>query len=162
MTAGIIRGAFETICFETAIHLGRAASSAIINQSNERNGSIIDAHGRLAGLSVGIPQLLFISPLAVRWGLEHYEEDDWGPGDVFLGNDPDHGGGHLPDYNVYAPCFDSDGQAGRHPGAPGPPGRYRRQGPGWLLGRRHSTSSTRACRSRVLKLVHRGKIRRRT
>ncbi len=50
VTSGIIRGAFETICFETAIHLGRAASSAIINQSNERNGSIIDAHGRLAGI----------------------------------------------------------------------------------------------------------------
>jgi len=110
VTAGIIRGAFETICFETAVHLGRAASSAIINQSNERNGSIIDSHGRLAGLSVGIPQLLFISPLSVRWGLEHFEADDWGPGDVFLGNDPDYGGGHLPDYNVYAPCFDAAGE----------------------------------------------------
>ena len=110
VTAGIIRGAFETICFETATHLGRAASSAIINQSNERNASIIDAHGRLAGLSVGIPQLLFISPLSVRWGLEHFEVDDWGPGDVFVGNDPDHGGGHLPDYNVYTPSFDADGR----------------------------------------------------
>jgi N-methylhydantoinase B len=109
VTAGIIRGAFETFCYETAVHLGRAASSAIINQSNERNGSIIDAHGRLAGVSVGIPQLLFISPLAVRWGLEHVEQDGWGPGDVFLGNDPDHGGGHLPDYTVYAPVFDADG-----------------------------------------------------
>jgi N-methylhydantoinase B len=110
VTAGIIRGAFETICYETATHLGRAASSAIINQSNERNASIIDAHGRLAGVSVGIPQLLFISPLSVRWGLEFTAEDDWGPGDVFLGNDPDHGGGHLPDYNVYAPVYDEDGR----------------------------------------------------
>jgi N-methylhydantoinase B len=110
VTAGIIRGAFETICFETAIHLGRTASSAIINQSNERNASIIDANGRLAGLSVGIPQLLFISPLAVRWGLECAEDDDWGPGDVFVGNDPDHGGGHLPDYTVYAPVYDERGE----------------------------------------------------
>ena len=110
VSAGIVRGAFETICFETATHLGRAASSAIINQSNERNASIVDGHGRLAGLSVGIPQLLFISPLAVRWGLEHFDEDDWGPGDVFVGNDPDYGGGHLPDYNVYAPCFGADGR----------------------------------------------------
>ena len=110
VSAGIIRGAFETICFEVATHLGRSASSAIINQSNERNASIMDAHGRLAGLSVGIPQLLFISPLAVRWGLEHFDADDWGPGDVFVGNDPDHGGGHLPDYNVYAPVFDANGE----------------------------------------------------
>jgi N-methylhydantoinase B len=110
VTAGIIRGAYETICYEVATHLGRSASSAIINQSNERNGSIIDAHGRMAGISVGVPQLLFISPMAVRWGLEHREADDWGPGDVFLGNDPDHGGGHLPDYTVYCPYFDSDGE----------------------------------------------------
>ena len=110
VTASIIRGAFETICYEVATHLGRAASSAIINQSNERNASILDAHGRLAGISVGIPQLLFISPLAVRWGLEFQEADDWGPGDVFVGNDPDHGGGHLPDYNVYAPVYDEDGR----------------------------------------------------
>jgi N-methylhydantoinase B len=110
VTAGIVRGSFETICYEVATHLGRSASSAIINQSNERNGSIIDAHGRLAGISVGIPQLLFISPMAVRYGLEHCSEDDWGPGDVFVGNDPDHGGGHLPDYTVYCPAFDSDGE----------------------------------------------------
>ena len=49
VTADIIRGGMETICFEAATHLGRAASSPIINQSNERNGSIVDAHGRLAG-----------------------------------------------------------------------------------------------------------------
>ena len=110
VTASIINGAFETVCFEVATHLGRAASSAIINQSNERNASIIDANGRLAGISVGIPQLLFVSPLAVRWGLENFEADDWGPGDVFVGNDPDYGGGHLPDYTVYAPLFDDDGE----------------------------------------------------
>jgi N-methylhydantoinase B len=109
VSAGILRGAFETICFEVATHLGRCASSAIINQSNERNASILDAHGRLAGLSVGIPQLLFISPMSVRYGLEHRAADDWGPGDVFVGNDPEHGGGHLPDYNVYAPVFDDAG-----------------------------------------------------
>ena len=110
VTASIINGAFETVCFEVATHLGRAASSAIINQSNERNASIIDGNGRLAGISVGIPQLLFVSPLAVRWGLENFEVDDWGPGDVFVGNDPDYGGGHLPDYTVYAPLFDEQGE----------------------------------------------------
>ncbi|MFT4519854.1 MAG: N-methylhydantoinase B [Halioglobus sp.] len=110
VTASIINGAFETVCFEVATHLGRAASSAIINQSNERNASIIDGNGRLAGISVGIPQLLFVSPLAVRWGLENYDQDEWGPGDVFVGNDPDYGGGHLPDYTVYAPLFDDNGE----------------------------------------------------
>ena len=48
VTAEIIRGAFETVCFEAATYLGRAASSPIINQSNERNAAIVDGHGRLA------------------------------------------------------------------------------------------------------------------
>ncbi len=110
VTANIIRGALETVCFEAATHLGRAASSAIINQSNERNGSIVDAHGRLAVGSIGTPHLTFVSQLTVRYGLECLEEFDWGPGDVFLGNDPDYGGGHLPDYNVYAPVYDDKGE----------------------------------------------------
>jgi N-methylhydantoinase B len=110
VTAGIIRGAFETVCFEAATQLGRAASSPIINQSNERNGSVLDAHGRLAAVSIGTPHLVFISQLAARWGLLNFADYDWGPGDVFLGNDPDYGGGHLPDYNVYAPVFDDKGE----------------------------------------------------
>ncbi|WP_373077689.1 hydantoinase B/oxoprolinase family protein [Zhongshania sp.] len=110
VTASIIRGALETVCFEAATHLGRAASSPIINQSNERNASVIDAHGRLASGSIGTPHLTFVSQLAVRYGLEKFDEYDWGPGDVFVGNDPDFGGGHLPDYNVYAPVFDDNGE----------------------------------------------------
>lgn len=110
VTANIIRGAMETVCFEAATHLGRAASSPIINSSNERNASIIDANGRLAAVSIGTPHLTFISQLTVRYGLEMFDEFDWGPGDVFLGNDPDYGGGHLPDYNVYAPVFDDHGE----------------------------------------------------
>jgi N-methylhydantoinase B len=110
VTAGIIRGALETVCFEAATHLGRSATSPIINQSNERNASIIDAHGRLAAGSIGTPHLTFVSQLTVRYGLEQRDEYEWGPGDVFVGNDPDHGGGHLPDYNVYAPVFDDNGE----------------------------------------------------
>jgi len=110
VTASIIRGALETVCFEAAAHLGRSASSPIINQSNERNAAIIDSNGRLAVGSIGTPHLTFVTQLTVRYGLMHFDDYDWGPGDVFLGNDPDHGGGHLPDYNVYAPVFDDNGE----------------------------------------------------
>ena len=89
---------------------GPGASSPIINQSNERNASLVDAHGRLAACSIGTPHLTFVSQLTVRYGLMIFDEFDWGPGDVFLGNDPDYGGGHLPDYNVYAPVFDDAGE----------------------------------------------------
>ena len=110
VTADIIRGAFETVCFEAATHLGRAASSPIINQSNERNAAIVDAHGRLAMGAIGTPQLTFVNQMMVRWALMNMEAYDIGPGDVLLSNDPDHGGGHLPDYCVYAPVFDEHGE----------------------------------------------------
>lgn len=110
VTADIIRGAFETVCFESATYLGRAASSPIINQSNERNAAIVDAHGRLAMGAIGTPQLTFVNQMETRWGLMNQERYDWGPGDVFLANDPDHGGGHLPDYNVYGPVYDEKGE----------------------------------------------------
>ena len=110
VTADIIRGAFETVCFEAATHLGRAASSPIINQSNERNAAIVDANGRLAMGAIGTPHLTFVNQMMVRWGLMNFDEYDWGPGDVFVANDPDHGGGHLPDYCVYAPVFDDAGE----------------------------------------------------
>lgn len=110
VTADIIRGAFETVCFESATYLGRAASSPIINQSNERNAAIVDAHGRLAMGAIGTPQLTFVNQMETRWGLMNQERYDWGPGDVFLANDPDHGGGHLPDYNVYGPVYDDKGE----------------------------------------------------
>ena len=35
--------------------------------------------------------------------------DEFREGDVFAANDPYHGGGHLPDYNVFAPVFADDG-----------------------------------------------------
>src|SRR5690606_3161310 len=89
VTADIIRGAFETVCFEANPFLGRAASSPIINQSNARDASIVDGHGRLAMGAVGTPQLTFVNQMETRWGLMNQDRYDWGPGDVFVGNDPD-------------------------------------------------------------------------
>ena len=48
----------ETICFEMATYVSRTATTPILNQSNERNATILDAQGRLAALSVGIPQFM--------------------------------------------------------------------------------------------------------
>jgi N-methylhydantoinase B len=105
VTAEVIRGAMETICFEMANYVSRTATTPILNQSNERNATILDAHGRLAALSVGIPQFMLTSTLPVRFALDFLGVDEFREGDVFVGNDPYHGGGHLPDYNVFAPVF---------------------------------------------------------
>jgi N-methylhydantoinase B len=113
VTAEVIRGSMETVCFEMATYVSRTATTPILNQSNERNATILDAKGRLAALSVGIPQFMLTSTLPVRFALEFLGTEEFREGDVFVANDPYHGGGHLPDYNVFAPIFADDGNGGR-------------------------------------------------
>jgi len=103
--AEVIRSAMETICFEMAMYVSRTATTPILNESNERNASILDRNGRLAALSVGVPQLMLCSSLPVRFALDFLGEGALAEGDVLLSNDPYVGAGHLPDYNVFAPVF---------------------------------------------------------
>ena len=103
VTAEVLRGAMETVCYGMAMFVSRTATTPILNQSNERNATILDGKGRLAALSVGIPQFMLTSTLPVRFALDFLGVDEFHPGDVFVANDPYHGGGHLPDYNVFAP-----------------------------------------------------------
>jgi N-methylhydantoinase B len=95
----------ETICYEMATHVSLTATTPILNQSNERNATILDARGCLAALSVGIPQFMLSSTLPVRFAVDFFGPGGLHDGDVLVGNDPYHGGGHLPDYNIFAPVF---------------------------------------------------------
>jgi N-methylhydantoinase B len=113
VTAEVVRSAMETVCFEMAAYVSRTATTPILNQSNERNATILDAQGRLAALSVGIPQFMLTSTLPVRFALDFLGAEEFREGDVFVANDPYHGGGHLPDYNVFAPVFANDPATGQ-------------------------------------------------
>ena len=103
VTVEVIRGAMETVAYEMATHVSLSATTPILNQSNERNATILDGRGALGALSVGIPQFMLSSTLPVRFALEFFKEEGLNDGDVLVANDPYHGGGHLPDYNVFAP-----------------------------------------------------------
>ena len=105
VTAEVIRGAFETIAFEMATHVSRTATTPILNQSNERNATIMDWKGRLAALSVGIPQFMLSSMGPIRFALDFFGIDEFKEGDVIACNDPYHGGGHLPDWSIFSPVF---------------------------------------------------------
>jgi N-methylhydantoinase B len=103
ITAEVIRGGMETVAYEMATHVSLTATTPILNQSNERNATILDGRGALAALSVGIPQFMLSSTLPIRFALEFFAEEGLQEGDVLVANDPYHGGGHLPDYNVFSP-----------------------------------------------------------
>ncbi len=103
VTVEVIRGAMETVAYEMATHVSLTATTPILNQSNERNATILDGRGALAALSVGIPQFMLSSTLPIRFAIDFFREEGLREGDVLVANDPYHGGGHLPDYNVFAP-----------------------------------------------------------
>src|SRR5213082_2628717 len=105
VTAEVVRSYMETVCFEMATYVSRTATTPILNQSNERNATILDGTGQLAALSVGIPQFMLSSTLPVRFAVEFFGEGGLFDGDVLVANDPYHGGGQLPDYNIFAPVF---------------------------------------------------------
>src|SRR4026208_442644 len=91
--AEVVRGGMETVCFEMAEYVSRTATTPILNQSNERNATVLDASGRLAALSVGIPQFMLTSTLPVRFALEFLGVDEFREGDVFGANEPAQRGG---------------------------------------------------------------------
>jgi N-methylhydantoinase B len=105
ITAEVIRGGLETIAFEMAVHVSRTATTPILNQSNERNATIMDWKGRLAALAVGIPQFMLSSMGPVQFGIEFFGAEGFEDGDVVACNDPYHGGGHLPDWSIFSPVF---------------------------------------------------------
>ncbi len=45
VTVEVIRGAMETIAYEMATHVSLTATTPILNQSNERNATILDGRG---------------------------------------------------------------------------------------------------------------------
>src|SRR5919107_6032416 len=87
VTAEVLRGAMETICFEMATYVSRTATTPILNQSNERNATILDGRGRLSALSVGIPQFMLSSTLPVRFALDFFGTEGFTDGDVLVAND---------------------------------------------------------------------------
>jgi len=103
VTAEIIRGAMETICYEVSAYASLAAASPILHPSGERNATILDARGRLAAQWVAEPRFLLASTLPVRFALDFFGPEKLQDGDVLVANDPYHGGGHPSDYTVFAP-----------------------------------------------------------
>ena len=87
----------------------RTATTPILNQRNERNATILDAQGRLAALSVGHPAVhAHVARCRCASRSTSSASTSSARATCSSANDPYHGGGHLPDYNVFAPVFADD------------------------------------------------------
>ena len=91
----------------------RTSYSQILNSSRDFSTAICDLDGRLIAQAEHVPIHVGALPFAAR-AMTEFFGDDIHPGDVFLLNDPYHGGNHLPDLTAFVPVF--EGMTGRASG----------------------------------------------
>src|SRR5207237_187286 len=82
----------------------RTSYSQILNSSRDFSTAICDLDGRLIAQAEHVPIHVGALPFAAR-AMTEFFGDDIHEGDVFLLNDPYHGGNHLPDLSARCACW---------------------------------------------------------
>jgi N-methylhydantoinase B len=85
----------------------RTSYSQILNSSRDFSTAICDMSGRLIAQAEHVPIHVGALPYAAK-AMTEFFGDDIHKGDVFLLNDPYHGGNHLPDLTAFVPVFEGD------------------------------------------------------
>lgn len=109
-TLEIIQNSLQAIADEMFAALRKTAMSPIIYEVLDMGTGITDAHGQIASSGAGIPAFVGVLDKAVRRIIEqHPAAGEIEPGDVFITNDPHHGGvTHLNDVVLTMPVFADD------------------------------------------------------
>ena len=105
-TVATVWHSMQTICKEMRHLVKRTAQNYLIGQLQDLSVGIWGADGSTIAVPVGLPNQFLGTTFAVR-DLVKMFGDDIHPGDVFLTNDPYHGGHctHLPDWGYTRPIF---------------------------------------------------------
>ena len=106
IVVSVIQHRLLAIVAEMGEAMLRTAYSQILNSSRDFSTAICDLDGRLIAQAEHVPIHVGALPFAARAVTEFFG-DDIHPGDVFLLNDPYHGGNHLPDLTAFVPVFAS-------------------------------------------------------
>ena len=107
ITFEVLKNALGAIADEMGIVLRRSSYSPNIKERKDFSCALFDSDGRLVAQAEHIPVHLGAMPHSVRTLLREFK-DDIHEGDVFILNDPFHGGTHLPDITIAHPIFYDD------------------------------------------------------
>ncbi len=107
ITLEIIQNSLQAAADEMFEAMRKTAMSSIIYEVLDMGTGITDAQGRIASSGAGIPAFIGVLDKSVQVLLEKFSEPgDIRPGDVFITNDPYHGGvTHLNDLVLAMPVF---------------------------------------------------------
>ena len=107
IVASVIQHRLLAIVEEMGEAMLRTAYSQILNSSRDFSTAICDLDGRLIAQAEHVPIHVGALPYAAQ-AMTAFFKDDIHPGDIFLLNDPYHGGNHLPDLTAFVPVFEGD------------------------------------------------------
>jgi N-methylhydantoinase B len=107
MTFEVVKNGLSYLADEMAITVVRTAHSQVVRESMDFSTGLCDARGRLIAQGLCVPMHLGAIPDAIAALMRKYA-GDINPGDVFIMNDPDEGGMHLPDVFIFRPVFHHD------------------------------------------------------
>jgi N-methylhydantoinase B len=107
ITLEIIQNSLQAAADEMFEAMRKTAMSSIIYEVLDMGTGITDAQGRIASSGAGIPAFIGVLDKSVQVLLQKFSEpDDIKPGDIFITNDPYHGGvTHLNDLVLAMPVF---------------------------------------------------------
>lgn len=100
----ILLNGLRSAAHEMAVTVSNCAISQVVRDSLDFSTAIFDGAGRTVAQGLSIPLHLGAMPTALDHVRRVLRRPPM-PGDVFLLNDPDQGGMHLPDIFVFRPVF---------------------------------------------------------
>ena len=105
-TIATVWHSMQSICREMRYVIDRTSQNFLISQLHDVSVGIWDAKGSTVAVPVGLPVQFLGTGFAVRDLITKFG-NNIAPGDVFLTNDPYHGGHccHLPDWAFLRPIF---------------------------------------------------------
>lgn len=109
ITQEIIQNSLQATADEMFAAMRKTAMSSIIYEVLDMGTGILDAQGRIASSGAGIPAFIGVLDKAVQVLIGKFPAAQIRPGDVFITNDPWHGGvTHLNDLVVAMPVFSGE------------------------------------------------------
>jgi len=105
VVVSVVQHRLRAIVEEMGEAMLRTSYSQILNSSRDFSTAICDLEGRLIAQAEHVPIHVGALPFAAR-AVSEFFKGDIHQGDVFLLNDPYHGGNHLPDLTAFVPIFE--------------------------------------------------------
>ncbi len=105
----VFNNLFMNIAEQMGAQLQNTAVSVNIKERLDFSCALFDAQGQLIANAPHMPVHLGSMGESIRTVMHEYA-GRMRPGDVFMLNDPFHGGTHLPDVTVVTPVFDAEGR----------------------------------------------------